>query len=290
MARAKKKAARRTSKTRASWRGHLSFGLVSFPVEAFNALDRSHSDIHFHQLHATCHSRIHYQKVCPIHGEVSNDEIISGYEYRKGKYIEVEPEELESLRSESERALKIDAFVQPGTVDPLYFDGRMYYLVPAGQPAQEPYAVIVAAMEREDRHGIGQVVFSGKDQLVLVRPVDGVLHMAMLNYDAEIRPAKKVAGDLKKPRDIARQVRLAQKLIEEWSEDDFDFSKYQDPYREKVEELIEAKVKGHEIAPAPEEEPAAVVSLMDALKQSVATLPESRRGRGKAKAHRRRSA
>jgi DNA end-binding protein Ku len=71
----------------ASWSGALSFGLVTFPVEAFNAIDREGSDIHFHQVHAKCHNRIRYQKVCPIHGEVSNDEIVSGYEYKKGKNV-----------------------------------------------------------------------------------------------------------------------------------------------------------------------------------------------------------
>src|SRR4029450_1088970 len=91
------------SKRRASWRGQLTFGLVSFPVQAINALNREQSDIHFHQLHATCHNRIHYQKVCPVHGEVSSDEIISGYEYKKGKYVEVESEELDPLRTERER-------------------------------------------------------------------------------------------------------------------------------------------------------------------------------------------
>src|SRR4051812_6433200 len=62
---------KRSPKFRAGWRGNLSFGLVSFPVEAVNALNRQESDIHFHQLHAKCHRRIHYQKVCPVHGEVS---------------------------------------------------------------------------------------------------------------------------------------------------------------------------------------------------------------------------
>src|SRR5687767_13239378 len=89
-------------KPRASWKGNLSFGLVSFPIEAYNALDRAESDIHFHQLHAECHRRIRYQKVCPVHGEVSQDEIVSGYEYRKGRYVEVESDELEALRTERE--------------------------------------------------------------------------------------------------------------------------------------------------------------------------------------------
>src|SRR3954452_20960424 len=143
---AKKSKTKKTSKQRASWRGHLSFGLVSFPVQAINALNRQQSDIHFHQLHAGCHRRIHYQKVCPVHGEVSNDEIVSGYEYRKGKYIEIDPEELDAVRTKKERSLSIDAFVDSSTIDPLYFDGRMYYLVPDGPAATEPYGIIAQAI------------------------------------------------------------------------------------------------------------------------------------------------
>ncbi len=269
MARKKTKAAKATSKQRASWQGALTFGLVSFPVEAFNALDRSGSDIHFHQLHAECHSRIRYAKTCPIHGEVTKEEIVSGYEYKKGKYIEMEPEELEELRTENDRALKIDAFVSPETVDPLYFDGRMYYLAPDGAAAVEPYAVIAEAMERADRYGIGQIVFSGKEQIVLVRPVSGVLHMAMLNYEAEIRPASKLAGEIKPKASIARHVRLAQTLVEEWTDDEFDFSSYEDQYREKLQDLIEAKVSGHEIVAPKQEKAPKVLNLMDALKRSV---------------------
>jgi len=69
----------------------------------------------------------------------------------------------------------------------------MYYLAPKGAEAREPYAVFLAALEREARYGVGQVVFSGKDQVVLYA---GALHMAMLNYDAEMRPAAEVVGQL----------------------------------------------------------------------------------------------
>src|SRR5438552_1471329 len=130
------------------------------------------------------------------------------------------------------------------------------------------------------------MIFSGKDQIALVRPLEGILHMAMLNYDAEIRPPKKVAGTIKKPAGIARQVRLAQTLVEEWSQDNFDFSKYHDPFREKVKELIDAKMRGEEIAPPEEEEPAQVMNLMDALKKSVDLRTKTH---GKT-AHKRRSA
>lgn len=254
---------------RASWKGNLSFGLVSFPVQAINALNREQSDIHFHQLHATCHRRVQYKKVCPVHGELSQDEIVSGYEVRKGKYVEVTDEELDELHTESERTLKVDAFVDPETIDPLYFDGRMYFLAPDGESASAPYSVLLHAMEHENRHGIGTVVFSGKEQLVLVRPYEDVLHMAMLNFDEELRQPKDVVSSAL-PRPDARQSKLAQTLIRNWTKDDFDFDRYDDEYREKVKDLIKAKSRGKEmVAPEEEEREPQVINLMDALKKSL---------------------
>lgn len=266
---------------RASWKGNLSFGLVTFPVQAFNAINREQSDIHFHQLHAECHRRVRYVKVCPEHGEIPQDEIVSGYEYKKNKYVEIEPDELDALRTARDRALTIDAFVEPEAVDPLYFDGRMYYLLPAGASSEEPYAVVAEAMEREGRHGIGQLVFSGKEQLALVRPVEGLLHMAMLNYDEEIRPAAEVAAGLKAPRGLTRKVQLAQTLIRTWSAKDFDFTQYDDPYRQRVQELIDAKIAGRQIEQPPEQEEPEIHSLMDALKQSLAQTSRGKSHRGK---------
>ena len=134
---------------RAGWTGNVTFGLVSFRVEAFNAVSREQGDIHFHLLHKDCHRRIKYQKVCPEHGEVPADEIVSGYEYKKDHYVEIDKEELDALRTESERALKIDAFIPCDAIDLRYFDGRMYYLAPDGAAAEEPYAVIAEALAQE---------------------------------------------------------------------------------------------------------------------------------------------
>lgn len=113
------------SKHRASWRGQLRFGLVSFEVQAVNAEIKENAEVHFHLLHAPDHQRIHYAKICPKHGEVSNDEIVEAYEYAKGKYVEFDKDELDDLRSEGERALTLDAFVGNDEIDSIYFDGRM---------------------------------------------------------------------------------------------------------------------------------------------------------------------
>lgn len=255
---------------RASWKGQLSLGLVTFTVEAFNALNRSQSDIHFHQLHAKCHSRIHYEKVCPIHGKVTNDEIVSGYEFTKGKYVEFDPEELDEMRTDREKGLQVDAFIAPDAIDPVYYDGRMYYLLPAGTASREAFEVVVTAMLREERYGIGLIAMSGKEQLALLRPKDRLLQMIMLNYAAEIRPAELAPTKPKKSTQRTKQIEFARSLIREWSDDDFDFTKYEDGYRESVEKLIKAKVKGHKVA-APKETPEEpkTLNLMDALRKSI---------------------
>jgi DNA end-binding protein Ku len=200
----KRKASSR-SKYRASWRGQLRFGLVSFEVQAVNAEIKENAEVHFHLLHAPDHERIHFAKMCPKHGEVSNDEIVEGYEYSKGKYVEFDKEELDDLRTQSERALTLDAFVKRDEIDPIYFDGRMYYLIPSGASANEPYMLLETAMERKGKCGIGQVVFSGREQLALVRPLDGVLTMSMLNYDAEIRKPSEIKREFSRPSAEARK-------------------------------------------------------------------------------------
>jgi DNA end-binding protein Ku len=275
------KKTKRAPKRRASWTGNLSFGLVTFPVQAFNARSSDQGDIRFHQLHAGCHRRIRYQKVCPMHGVLSQDEIVSGYEYRKGKYVEIEGEELDAMRTQAERSLTIAAFVDPGEIDPVYYDGRMYYLAPAADSAEESYAVLAQALEREGRYGVGQVVFSGKDQLALIRPVEGVLHMAMLNFDEEIRRPREVVAISKSHAQSGRKIQLAQSLIRSWSDSGFDFTAYDDRYRQKLSELIEAKLRGREIEMPEEESPPDVINLMEALKRSLAKGRSDSSGRRK---------
>src|SRR4029079_4758948 len=107
-----------------------------------------------------------------------------GVEFFNTKYVEFEKDELDELRTEAEKALTIDAFVSADEIDPIYFDGRMYYLIPSGANSSEPYALLEAAMEKKEKWGVGQVVFSGREQLALIRPFGGVITMAMLNYDA----------------------------------------------------------------------------------------------------------
>ena len=260
---------------RSSWRGYLKLSLVSVPVQAFNSAASSGGEIHFNQLHSECHSRIRYQKVCPIHGEVSKDEIVLGYEYAKGKYTIVEPDEIDKLRSENDRAINIEEFIAPEVLDPMYLDGRNYYLVPDTPVGQKPYAVLHDAMAKRDRHGVARVVFSGKEQLVLVRAMNGMLMMSMLNYESQIRKPEAFEDELQRPKISAQEVKLAEMLIDASTAKNFDFSKYQDLYTERLTELINAQVEGKEVVSPPADEEVPVINLMDALKQSLSKSDKS---------------
>jgi DNA end-binding protein Ku len=126
---------------RSCWKGFVRLSLVTVPVKAYTAAATGGGDIHLNQLHAQCHSRIHYKKVCPIHGEVSPDDIVSGYEYAKGRYVVIDPSELDKFRSAADKAITIHTFIAPQALDPVYQTDKSYYLVPDGPVGQKPLYV-----------------------------------------------------------------------------------------------------------------------------------------------------
>src|SRR5262249_45511966 len=120
------------------WKGGLKFGLVSIPVKALPARARDGADVELHWLHASCHSRIHYKKVCPIHGEVPDDEIVSSYQTGRKSYVVIEPEEVARLRRRSEDTLDVTHAVTPKTIDPMYYTVRSYFGFPTAKAASRP--------------------------------------------------------------------------------------------------------------------------------------------------------
>lgn len=255
---------------RSSWKGYIKLSLVSVPVQAFTATATGGGEIHLNQLHEECHSRIRYKKVCPIHGEVTGDQIVSGYEYAKGQYVIVEPGELDKLRTESDRAINIDTFIRPDQLDAIFYDGRNYYLVPDTPIGHKPYAVLYQAMVDQGRLAVARVVFSGKEQLVLVRPLEGLLVMTMLSYDSQVRRPASFQQEVLPAEVSPQELKLAEMLIEASSSEEFDIGQYEDLYTQKLTALIEAKVEGKEVVATPVNEETPVINLMEALKQSVA--------------------
>ena len=107
---------------RSSWEGFLRLSLISVPVRAYNVAVPGGGDVHFHLIHKDCGNRIRYQKVCPVHGEVKQDDIVSGYEFDKGQYVVIDPEEIDKMRTAADKAINVAAFVSPDQFDPAYFN------------------------------------------------------------------------------------------------------------------------------------------------------------------------
>jgi DNA end-binding protein Ku len=253
---------------RSIWKGFIRLSLVSVPVKAYTA-SATQGEIHLRQLHRECNSPIKYQKTCPIHGEVSAADIVSGYEYSKGQYVVIEPEEIDKMRTESDKAVNIEGFVAPDAVDPLYLTGSTYYLLPEGAVGQKPYALLHRGMVEEGRYAIAQTVLFRREHVVLLRPVGKVIGMSTLFYENQVKEGDSFADELTSPEVSPEELKLAKTLIDASGLEDFDLARYKDTYNEKLTALIHAKAEGREIVAPPAAEGPKVINLMDALKQSL---------------------
>jgi DNA end-binding protein Ku len=266
---------------RVTWNGSLSFGLVSIPVGLAPATKPAarQSDVSFRLLHREDQTPIKQKRWCPAHDrEVGPDELVKGWEFAKGQFVVVEEAELEALeRRDDSRTIDIERFVPLSEVDPVWMD-RTYFLVPGAAPAQrKPYKLLLEVMEEAGVAAIGRFVRSGRESICLVRPRGQglVLETMYLSEDvysqAEIDEAMDET-DVKKPElDLARQ-------IVEGLSAEFDPEELTSAYRSDLRDLLEAKLRGEEIAePEPTPEPAPTVDLIEALKASVEAAKSSTR-------------
>lgn len=254
--------------SRPSWNGYLKISLVSVPVSAYVG---SHSGptVRFNQLHKDCHSRIKYVKTCPIHGEVSPSEIVLGHEYAKDQYVVVEPDEIDELRDTSERSIAVDSFVRPESLDPAFFTGRTYYLVPDGEIGQKPYELIHDAMVAEDLHAIARMVLTKREHIVRLRPLKNLLAVDVLEYATRVKDPAEFEEELSKSNPSAPERKLTRQLISSMVEEKPDLAAYTDSFSKRVEDLIAAKMEGKDLVVAPPPEEAPIVNLMDALRASM---------------------
>jgi DNA end-binding protein Ku len=258
---------------RTTWNGSLSFGLVTIPVGLAPATTPKAraSDVSFRTLHRECKTPIKQKRWCPTHErEVSNDEIVKGWEVSKGQFVIVEDADLEAIaQHDTSRSIDISRFVPLEQVDPLFFD-RTYYLSPATATAQRrPYVLLLEAMKETGMAAIGRMVIRGNENLVLIRPKGDAMVLETLFLAEDVRSQAEIdeaveAVDVKEPElELARQ--LIDSLVGEWQPEDL-----KSEYRQDLRKLLEAKLAGEEIAkPEPVAE-APVVDLMEALKKSVA--------------------
>jgi DNA end-binding protein Ku len=263
---------------RSIWTGAISFGLVNVPVKLYSAVSKK--TVRFHQLHETDGVRIQQKRFCPADGEeVPFDQIVKGYEITPDQYVVVTPEELEAIEPRKTKTIDIEDFVDLEDIDPIFYD-HPYYLLP-GTGAAKPYKLLVTAMEDAGKVAIARVVIRQKEQLVAIRPTGDILTMETMNFADEVIPHDRF--DEAPGADVdtnQREVDMARQLIESLSAE-FDPSKYEDTYRERVLELIEQKAEGKEIAVQPTEEPQEVPDLMAALEASVNAARQNRESGGR---------
>lgn len=253
---------------RAYWKGHLKLSLVTCPVALYPASSYSEKT-HFHQINRKTGHRLRQQMVDEVTGDVvEGDEKGRGYELASGKYVEIEPEELEAVELESTRTIDIDKFVPEAEIDKRYYD-RPYYIVPDDKSGEEAFAVIRDAMKDKGRVALGRIVFANREHILALEAWDKGILGTTLRYDYEIRDDKAAFKDIPSPRVPKDMIELAGHILDSKA-GHFDPRQFKDKYEEALRKLVKRKASGKKIEPVErEKEPSNVVSLMDALRRSV---------------------
>jgi DNA end-binding protein Ku len=245
------------------WNGRITFGLVSVPVKLFRAVE-SH-DLHFNLLHESCRNRIRLQYFCPHHDTtVERSELVKGFEYEKGKYVLIEDEEVERIEPDSSTNLDIEQFIDLSEVDPIYFE-KTYYVGPAEEGTEKTFALLASAMHKKGRAGIGKLFMRDREYLALVRPAMGGLVLQLLHYEDEIR---KNVHKVDEDKVRGKELELAELLIDNLTEE-FHPERYKNEFIERMEELIESKIKGRKLTVYRSKPKPVVTDLMKALEQSL---------------------
>ena len=171
---------------RAYWKGYLKLSLVTCPVALFPASSQAEKT-HFHQINRKTGNRLRQQMVDEETGKpVDKDQKGRGYEVSKGKYVEIEPEELEAVEVESTHTIDIDTFVPEEEIDKRYYE-RPYYIVPDGKSGEEAFAVIRDAMKDKGRVALARIVFANREHIMAIEPWGKGLLGTTLRYDYEVR-------------------------------------------------------------------------------------------------------
>ena len=263
---------------RPTWSGSIQISLVSIEVRIF-AATRPARPVEFHMIDRRTHRRIHHRNVDES-GEVENANIVKGFEYARNKYVEIDPDELKSLRLPTAETLEIRQFVKREEVWPLLYD-RPYFVAPKNKAQAKALGIMRRALGDTETFGIGEVAFSGREHLVAIgAPPDAKqkgLMLYLLRYAEELRDAQSVVGSITEPSTTGQELALAKQLIH-GSTSKFDLTAYKDDYEAAVVKLVNAKRKGKPLPePEPERPRTKVVNIMDALRKSLAEHPAKRK-------------
>jgi DNA end-binding protein Ku len=252
---------------RANWKGFLRLSLVTCPIALFPATSESEK-ISFNQINKKTGHRIRYLKVDAETGEeVSNEDIIKGYQIDKDRYLEVTKDELENIALESTRTIEIGEFVPRSEIDDLYLV-RPYYIVPDGKVGHDAFAVIRETIRSLDKVALARVVLTNREHVIALEARDKGLMGMLLRYPYEVRDAAEYFDDIQDVKITKDMLDLARHIVEQKS-GHFEPERFEDHYEAALAELLAKKQKGQPIAATKKAAPSNVVNLMDALRASL---------------------
>jgi DNA end-binding protein Ku len=254
----------------------ISFGLVAIPVKLYSAALPSER-ISFHLLRQKDGSRVKEQYVAVADGKlVERADMVKGYEFSKGKYVQFSAGEIKELEDAHSTAIDIAQVVPLDSVDPVYFAGT-YYLAP-DKGGAKPYTLLALSLRKTGQCAVGRMVSRGKEHVVVIRPMEDGLALHQLHFQAEVRDF----GDLGvKPAKVSEaEMKLAGQLMEHLTAKKFEPSQYVDEFKGRVRAAIKEKVKGHEVSLASEPEKASTGNVIDLMAALKASLDKNKRAAG----------
>jgi DNA end-binding protein Ku len=246
------------------WKGHLIFGMVSFPIRLFSAA-RSET-VSFNLLHKEDHSRIKQVTYCQLEDKpIPRSETVKGYEYEKDHYVVIDDEDIKKVAPRTAKVMEILEFVKADQVDPIYLESS-YYVAP-DEGGEKAYALLFTALKDSGYYGVAKVAMHNREHIIVLRPgAKGILSHTMY-YQDEIRQVEEFRTDtsLVKEKELAMAKMLISSL-----EENFEPQKYHDAYRDNLKKMIEDKIEGRNVVETPTEHFAPVIDIMEALKKSLA--------------------
>src|SRR6201991_3791103 len=261
---------------RAYWKGSLKLSLVSCPVLLYPASTTAEKT-RFHMINKETGNRLRQQMVDAETGDVVDaDQKARGYELKKGKYVEIEKEELEAVEIESNHTIDIDSFVPRDEIDKRYFN-HPYYIAPDGKAGIDAFTVIRDAMKDQDRVALARIVLTNREHVIAIEPLGKGLLGTTLRFPYELRDEDAYFDDIKNPKISKDMIELASHILDTKAAH-FDPSKFKDEYETALKTLVKRKAAGKPVkAVEREERPDNVINLMDALRQSLKGKAASKR-------------
>jgi DNA end-binding protein Ku len=254
-----------TAPSRSIWSGSITIGLVNVPVKLYSMVyDKG---IAFHFLHKPDGQPIKYVKMCTTEDKIVPwNEVVRGYEVAKNEYITFEKQELDAVRPESDKRIRISKFVDYFSVDPIYFD-RTYALLP--DKSKDAYSLLLNALQRTNKAGAGRITLRTKEYPALLHTYKDALVLTTLRYAYDVVDPRDFEKLHKLPEPQKAEVDLAVKIVTDLS-GDFDITEFQDTYMQRVQQLVDKKLKGEKIKvekPPEVEAKGLMVALRETLKQ-----------------------